>query len=111
MANFCMAVPFVGTELYNMIESDGRFLVDTTDQIDAGFYHGEVFCEYGQERAEDILRRYKTAYRKFYTFGKKLRLLTQIRSWSELRWHVEVAALVLKGTLRSALPGLGRREG
>lgn len=58
-----MVTPFIGTELYIMIEKNGRFLIDTGRNTDSGFYAGKVFFEYGEAKEKDITRRYRTAYR------------------------------------------------
>ena len=100
VANFCMAIPFVGTELYRMVEENGRFLTDTTKNISEGFYAGTVFFEHGQMKKQDILRRYKRAYKEFYSFRKKLRLFLKIRSLNELVWYCNSAKFVLKGMFR-----------
>jgi anaerobic magnesium-protoporphyrin IX monomethyl ester cyclase len=97
VANFCMAVPFVGTELYDMIKARGRFLIDTSRNIDAGFYAGRPFYELDGLTGDDALRRYRTAYREFYTLRRKLRMIAGIRSWQELRWSVNAAKTILKG--------------
>ena len=97
VANFCMAVPFPGTELFNMVKKKGRFLIDTSHNIDTGFYGGNVFYEYDNQKREDILRRYQVAYREFYSVGKKLQLLLSIRSFSELIWLWNAANFVIKG--------------
>ena len=86
VANFCLAVYFPGTELFNMVQEKGRFLIDTTRNIDTGLYGGQVFFEYDNQNRKDILRRYQVAYQEFYSFGKKLQLLFSIRSFSELVW-------------------------
>lgn len=97
IANFTIAVPFIGTELFRMVKAQGRFLIDTTKNIGSGFYGGQAFFEYGNNSKEDILRRYRTAYKRFYSFKKKMRLIVGIKSWSEFRWYVNVSLSVLKG--------------
>jgi len=54
IANFTMAIPFVGTELFKMIDNNGSFLLDTTKNINEGFYAGKVFYEYGDMKKEDV---------------------------------------------------------
>lgn len=103
IANFCMAIPFIGTELHRMISENGRFLIDTTRNISSGFYDGKVFFEYGHERAEDILNRYERAYKEFYSFVKKLSLLLKIRSVNELRWYWDAASMVIKNVIKRHL--------
>jgi len=99
VANFAMAIPFVGTELFRLIEKNGRFLIDTTKNVDYGFYSGKAFFEYGNNRAEDYMHRYRAAYREFYSPGKQLRMLLKVRSWSELRWYLDAGIDVLKGMI------------
>jgi radical SAM superfamily enzyme YgiQ (UPF0313 family) len=103
VANFCMAVPFVGTELYRMVKANGRFLVDTTKNIFSGFYDGKVFYEYGDAREKDILKRYKRAYKEIFTLREKLGLLLKIRSFNELKWYWNVALMVIKGIFNPEL--------
>ena len=88
VANFTIALPFPGTRLYDLVRARGRFLVDTSRNIDAGFYDGTVFYEYDDQSAEQIAARYRRAYDEFYTLPRKLRMLGGIRSWSELSWLV-----------------------
>ncbi|KKO11352.1 hypothetical protein LCGC14_0018330 [marine sediment metagenome] len=111
VSNFCMATPFIGTELYRMIEAEGRFLVDMTRNIDMGFYAAQAFYEYRDQTAEDMQQRYRRAYREFYTFRKKLKIVMSIRSWSELRWFISAVWFVLKGTLRSGSRRAAARQG
>ncbi|KHK02173.1 B12-binding domain-containing radical SAM protein [Desulfovibrio sp. TomC] len=96
IANFCLAVPFVGTELYRQVERNGKFLVDTRRDLNQGFYSGAVFFEYPGFTKEDILRRYKAAYKHFYTPWKQLVQLSKMRSVSELLWYMETGFLVLR---------------
>jgi len=99
VANFCMAVPFVGTELYRMVKENGRFLIDTTRNIQSGFYDGKVFYEYKDSKEADVLKRYKRAYREFYSIDKKLGLLLKARSFNEIKWFFDIAVMVVKGML------------
>ncbi len=101
VANFCMAVPFMGTELYRMVKEKGRFLVDMTRNISSGFYDGKVFFEYKDVKERDILNRYKRAYREFYSLRKNLELILKIRSLNELNWYWDVALMVIKGIFSS----------
>lgn len=100
VANFCMAIPFVNTELYAMVKERGRFLVDTTRNIDSGFYAGKVFFEYDNYTKEDILKRYKKAYKEFYSFKKQIKILLAIRSLNELNWVKEAALGVFNNLFR-----------
>ncbi|MFA5088864.1 MAG: radical SAM protein [Candidatus Omnitrophota bacterium] len=110
VANFCMAIPFVGTELYRMISREGRFLIDTSRNISSGFYDGKVFYEYGPNTEEVVLRRYKKAYKKFYSLRKKINVLLSIRSFSEFRWHWDIVLMIMKSMLNAQFHSLRRAE-
>lgn len=97
IVNFSMAIPFVGTELYKMIKEKGRFLIDTTKNIDSGFYDGKVFFEYGGSKAKDVLRHYKKAYKEFYNFKKQIQIILGVRSFSEFLWVVRSVLSVARG--------------
>ncbi len=99
VANFCMALPFPGTELFQMIEDRGIFLIDTTGNIDSGFYYGQVYFEYEGAHAADILRRYRAAYRNFYSLPRFIKLLRSVRSLSEAVWLWKAALSVLRGVV------------
>jgi anaerobic magnesium-protoporphyrin IX monomethyl ester cyclase len=101
VANFCMAIPFVGTELFSMVSEKGRLLIDTTRNIDIGFYGGRVFYEYHGMTEAVVLDRYKRAYKEFYTLRKKLDLVLGVRSFREARWLVSAGMSVLKGMLKN----------
>ncbi len=102
VANFCMAIPFVGTELFSMVREKGRFLIDTTRNIDIGFYGGKVFYEYDGLTEAVVLDRYRRAYKEFYTLRKKLDLILGIRSLREARWLMASGMSVLKGMLKGS---------
>ncbi len=106
VANFCMAIPFVGTELFSMVSEKGRFLIDTTRNIEIGFYGGQVFYEYDGLTKAVVLDRYKRAYKEFYTFRKKLDLLLAVRSLREARWLMAAGLSVLKGVLKGSWQNL-----
>ena len=104
VANFCMAIPFVGTELYMLVQKNGRFLIDTSRNIDAGFYAGRVFYEYEGLTEQVVLDRYKKAYTEFYNLKKKLKLILKIRSVTEAKWLLGAAMSIMKGALSGARP-------
>ena len=94
-------IPFVGTELFSMVSEKGRFLIDTTRNIDIGFYGGQVFFEYEGMTEAVVRERYRRAYKEFYTLRKKLDLLLGIRSFREARWLMAAGMSVLKGMLKN----------
>lgn len=97
VANFCIALPFPGTLLYDMIQDRGTFIVDTSGSIDSGYYDGLVFFEFEGNSAADVLRRYQTAYREFYSVTRMLSLFLGIRSVSEFVWLCKAALSVGRG--------------
>lgn len=97
IANFCLCIPFPGTELYEMVKESGRFLVNLDDGIDVGFYANEVFYEIKDTDKETVLKYYKKAVRCFYLRPKKaMELVASIKSFSELRWFFETGFSVVK---------------
>jgi len=44
-ANFSVCIPFPGTEIYEEIKQNGRFLKDVDNGVEAGYYSGRVYYE------------------------------------------------------------------
>lgn len=87
IANFMIAIPFYGTALYNLIEKDGKFIMDTKNGVSSGFYGKGVFFELGDFKQDDIEHFYKKAYKFFYfRISKIIDLLGSLRSPKELIW-------------------------
>lgn len=66
-AQFTIATPFPGTDLYKMIQDSGekgRFLETNWDYY--GPYEAKVLFEYGQTKKEVVEEMYKKAFRSFY---------------------------------------------
>lgn len=92
MANFTMTIPFYGTELYRMIEKEGRFLFDTREGVTYGFYAAKAYYELGNSTSDLMVKYYRNAYRKFYfRFTKAMDILWTVRSFTELKWLVEMS--------------------
>jgi radical SAM superfamily enzyme YgiQ (UPF0313 family) len=106
VANFCMAVPFVGTGLYRMVEEQGQFIIDTSRNIDSGFYDNAVFYIYGEYSEGDIVGRYQRAYKEFYTVRKQLKVVAKIRSIYEVEWLIGSFCFVIKGMLRDRIKSI-----
>lgn len=102
VANFCVAIPFIGTELFAMIEKQGRFLIDTRKGIESGFYDGKVFFEYEGFNKEEIMQRYKRAYSEFYSPWKMMNMLAGVRSLHEFFWLGRAFLSVIKGLTTKA---------
>ncbi len=98
IANFCITIPFPGTELYDMVKRNGRFLIDMDHGIDAGFFANKVFYEIENMEKGAILRYYKKAMRDFYLRPAKiLELLAGIRSCGEFMWFLNTGFSVITG--------------
>jgi hypothetical protein len=92
-----MAIPFPGTELYELIKKEGKFLVNMDNGINSGFYANEVFYEIGNMDKTTVLRFYKKAFRDFYLRPRKiLELMIGINSWAEARWLFNTGFFLMK---------------
>lgn len=92
IANFSIALPFPGTEMYEIIKKEGRFLKQVDVECYGGFYEGRAFFEAGPTKREDVEEMYKRAYSIFYLRPRKiLDLLSSVRSVRELIWTIEAA--------------------
>jgi radical SAM superfamily enzyme YgiQ (UPF0313 family) len=90
IANFCICIPFPGTELYQMIKKEGRFLVDIDYGINAGFYANRVFYEMQGLDKTTVLKYYKKALKDFYFRPAKiLELAKAFTSKDEIRWFFD----------------------
>lgn len=100
MAAFCIAVPFPGTEMLQAVKQRGRLLFDVEGGLDEGFYGGRCFFSYPSLDPKDVIRRYKTAYREFFTFNRMSKLLIHYRA---NRWFRRNGMSVVKNILKSKL--------
>jgi len=62
-AQFSIATPYPGTEFYELVNKEGRFLFKTWEEL--GSYEKAVF-ECGSLSANIINKKFKEAYRRFY---------------------------------------------
>lgn len=83
VANFSMATPFPGTELYEMVKREGTLLAQDWD--DFVFFEGKARFEMPNLPAVLVERKWKEAYRRFYMRPKRiLRTLTRKQTWLDL---------------------------
>jgi anaerobic magnesium-protoporphyrin IX monomethyl ester cyclase len=68
---FFKAIPFPGTELYNQVLKEGKFITSLKD-IEQGYYYGGANFEIYDLRAADVEKMFKVAYRRFYLRPRKL---------------------------------------
>lgn len=98
-AVFTIAMPLPGTDLYRTVEKEGRFLIDTSFSVPVGLFSGQAFYELGALKAKDVERRYRTAYKEFYSIRKKIKLLLRIRSWHELKVLLDAGRFIMKSLI------------
>ncbi|MGD9405651.1 MAG: radical SAM protein [Anaerolineae bacterium] len=83
VANFSIATPFPGTEMYNTVKAQGRILAETWD--DFVFFEGKARFEMPGLPAELVERKWKEAYRRFYLRPKRIaRTLGRKETWLRL---------------------------
>jgi anaerobic magnesium-protoporphyrin IX monomethyl ester cyclase len=83
VANFSIATPFPGTEMYKTVQAGGRILADTWD--DFVFFEGKARFEMPGLPAELVERKWKEAYRRFYLRPKRIaRTLARKETWLRL---------------------------
>jgi len=96
---FFKAIAFPGTELYNQVQRDGKFLIALKD-IDHGYNLSSANYEIYNLRAADVEKMFKMAYRRFYLRPRKMTsLLTKIRSISELKAAIDYSILIILNLL------------
>jgi hypothetical protein len=83
VANFSIATPFPGTELFRLVRQKGRMLVHDYD--DFVFFEGKARFEMDDLSAELVERKWKEAYRRFYLRPKRVaRTLARKETWLDL---------------------------
>lgn len=83
VANFSIATPFPGTELYRQVKERGRLLADDYD--DFVFFEGKARFEMEGLPPELVERKWKQAYRRFYLRPKRVaRTLARRETWLDL---------------------------
>jgi len=83
VANFSMATPFPGTEMYDQVLEQGRLLVHDWDEF--AFFENRAQFETDEMPAELVERKWREAYRRFYLRPHRvMRTLLRKRTWLEL---------------------------
>jgi len=70
-AQFCIAAPFPGTELYELVRTKGRLLIGDYSKYDQ-MAEGKAYFEIGDVKKELVEKMYRKAYREFYLRPKVL---------------------------------------
>ncbi len=90
VANFSMATPFPGTEMYNQVLEKGRLLVKDWDEF--AFFENKAQFETDDMPAELVERKWREAYRRFYLRpGRIASTLLRRRTWLELPRTIRMA--------------------
>jgi radical SAM superfamily enzyme YgiQ (UPF0313 family) len=90
VANFSMATPFPGTEMYNQVLEKGRLLVEDWD--DFAFFENKAQFETDDMPAELVQRKWREAYRRFYLRpGRMASTLLRKRTWQGLPRTIRMA--------------------
>jgi len=83
VANFSIATPFPGTEMYDIVKEKGHILADDWD--DFVFFEGKARFELPDLPAELVERKWKEAYRRFYLRPSRvIRTLGRKQTWLDL---------------------------
>jgi anaerobic magnesium-protoporphyrin IX monomethyl ester cyclase len=97
VANFSIATPFPGTDMYETVRTQGRILAETWD--DYVFFEGKARFEMPGLPAELVERKWKEAYRRFYLRPKRIvRTLARKETWLRLPRTVRVAWQTVVGS-------------
>ncbi len=96
VANFSMATPFPGTEMYRTVVEQGRLLV--RDYDDYAFFDGRASFEMPGLPIEVVERKWKEAYRRFYLRPHRVaRTLLKKETWLRLPRTLRVAWRTVMG--------------
>jgi anaerobic magnesium-protoporphyrin IX monomethyl ester cyclase len=97
VANFSIATPFPGTQMYETVRAEGSLLADTWD--DFVFFEGKARFEMPDLPAELVERKWKEAYRRFYLRPKRIaRTLMRKETWLRLPRTARMAWRTVLGT-------------
>ena len=87
LANFTIADPLPGTELYAMVEREGRFLAK--DYHDLAIHGEHARFEIGAVTGELVERKWHEAYKRFYLRPKRIvRRALSPDTWRRLPMHL-----------------------
>jgi radical SAM superfamily enzyme YgiQ (UPF0313 family) len=97
VANFSIATPFPGTDMYETVRANGRMLAETWD--DFIFFEGKARFEMPGLPAELVERKWKEAYRRFYLRPHRVaRTLMRRETWLRLPRTVRMAWRTVVGS-------------
>jgi len=104
VANFSIATPFPGTEMYDTVKQNGRILADNWD--DFVFFEGKARFEYPNLPAELVERKWKEAHRRFYLRPHRvIKTLGRKQTWLDLPRTIRMAWRTIMSTSDSHAGG------
>ncbi|MHA1130535.1 MAG: B12-binding domain-containing radical SAM protein [Candidatus Helarchaeota archaeon] len=93
--HFFKAIAFPGTQLFDLIQKEGKFLMSLQD-IERGYNTGAANFEIYDLHASDVEKIFKEAYRRFYLRPRKiLTLLSHVRGYTELKYILNFGLLTI----------------
>jgi radical SAM superfamily enzyme YgiQ (UPF0313 family) len=101
LANFMIAAPYPGTELYEIILHEGNLF--SRDWRDFAIHDKKARFVIGEMTAELVERKWHEAYRRFYFRPNRiLKRLSSLDTWRRLPLHLTNARRFFLGKLRPA---------
>jgi radical SAM superfamily enzyme YgiQ (UPF0313 family) len=101
LANFMIAAPFPGTEMYNIILQDGHLF--SHDWADFAIHEEKARFEIGDLTAELVERKWREAYRRFYLRPSRLwSRATSLDTWRRLPTYFSNFKRFAIGRIRKA---------
>jgi len=90
LANFMIAAPYPGTELWKLVERKGIRFSHSWD--DYAIHADKAHFQVGHLKAESVERKWHEAYRRFYLRPTRLaRRVLMLDTWRNLRWRARDA--------------------
>lgn len=101
LANFMIAAPFPGTELYDIILQEGHLF--SHDWADFAIHDEKARFEIGDLTAEVVERKWREAYRRFYLRPSRVwRRAISLDTWRRLPTHLRNFRRFAVGRIRKA---------
>ncbi|OQA88745.1 MAG: coproporphyrinogen III oxidase [bacterium ADurb.Bin236] len=103
VANFTMALPYIGTRLREIVENDPGCRVDSARWNDWSAYcDKEPLFTQGDVRADELKKIISRAYSRFYLRPSYiLRALKRVNSFEQVKSYIFAAGWILSATLSS----------
>ncbi len=96
LGNFMLAVPYPGTELYDIVKRDGRLRFDGWSEL--GIHADKAHYEIGALTTELVERKWHEAYRRFYMRPRRIwKRIWRQDTWRRLPYYARTLARFLVG--------------